>query len=196
MNIRVTNNNITELNLNQIFVFGSNIAGRHGAGAARFAQVKFGAKYGFGDGLYGKSYAIPTKDENIETLSIERIKVYVDKFIEFAKANNYLTFLVTEIGCGLAGLTPKQIAPLFNEAIKLSNVHLPEAFWNIINENAKTKSSFVLKCVDDTCTSNGLTLNNIYISYDVDFVQNLDFIIDDNGDYKRYSPCFFEMCLI
>lgn len=101
---------------NEIFVFGSNEAGIHGAGAAKFAVKHHGAKYGQGVGLQGNSYAIPTKDHNIQTLPLDRIKEYVDKFISFAGICPNMVFRVTAIGCGLAGYTPEQIAPMFAHA--------------------------------------------------------------------------------
>ncbi len=127
---RTTPENINKLEENQIFVFGSNLSGRHGKGAAKTA-LKWGAKWGQAKGLQGKTYGIPTKDASIRrTLTIEEIKPFVDEFIEFAKANEKLIFLVTEIGCGLAGLTPKEVAPLFKEAVNVSNIHLPSRFWH------------------------------------------------------------------
>ncbi len=131
---RITPENITDLKENEVFVFGSNEAGFHGGGAAKLAHNKFGAQMYKGEGLFGKSYAIPTKDKSIETLPVENISKYVDKFIEFASIYPGTKFFVTEIGCGLAGYSPKDIAPLFKETIKLENIHLPERFWKIINE--------------------------------------------------------------
>lgn len=96
-----------------IFVFGANEAGRHGAGAARYAAVHHGAIYGQGEGLQGTSYGIPTKDKDIQTLPLHIIAKYVEHFKEFAAANPELTFQVTPIGCGLAGYTPADIGPLF-----------------------------------------------------------------------------------
>lgn len=133
MEERTTPENINKLLDNQIFVFGSNLSGRHGKGAAKTALI-WGAKWGQSKGLQGKTYGIPTKDASIKrTLSIDEIKVFVDEFIEFAKSNQDLTFLVTEIGCGLAGLKPKEVAPLFKEAINISNIHLPARFWHKLN---------------------------------------------------------------
>ena len=110
---RITNDNIVRLHENEVFVFGSNQAGRHGAGAARLA-LTWGAKYGVGVGLQGKTYAIPTVNTSISnSLPVNKIKSYVDDFIEFAKQHPELKFFVTEIGCGLAGLKPKDVAPLF-----------------------------------------------------------------------------------
>jgi Domain of unknown function (DUF7007) len=99
-----------------IFVFGSNLAGRHGKGAALFARQHRGAIYGQSVGLQGDSYAIPTKDEQLRTLPLDRIKAHVDDFLLFAGAHPALTFQVTAIGCGLAGYKPAQIAPLFADA--------------------------------------------------------------------------------
>lgn len=127
---RITSANITTLRPNEVFTFGSNKSGRHGKGAAKTA-MKWGAKYGQGAGLMGRTYGIPTKGTSMShVLSVVEIGRYVDEFIEFARANPQLTFLVTEIGCGLAKLTPKDIAPLFREAIGLNNIHLPRRFWN------------------------------------------------------------------
>lgn len=94
-----------------IFVFGSNLAGRHGKGAAKKA-LQYGARYGYGVGLVGKTYAIPTKDKNLNVLPIQTIKEYVDAFKQLSHTGQY-RFYVTQIGCGLAGYKPQQIAPLF-----------------------------------------------------------------------------------
>lgn len=123
---------ITSLNKDEIFVFGSNLAGIHGAGAAKYA-LKFGAMYGQGKGIQGNTYAIPTKDSNIRTLPLANIRIFVLEFLVYAKDHPSLTFLVTEIGCGLAGYTPKQIAPFFK--YHTDNVILPESFNKIINES-------------------------------------------------------------
>jgi len=99
-----------------IFVFGSNLAGRHGAGAAKDAHEKYGAVYGQGIGHYGNSYAIPTKDKFLKTLPLDKIQVHVNEFIRYANANPKFEFEVTRIGCGLAGYTDEQIAPMFRDA--------------------------------------------------------------------------------
>jgi len=126
--------NITRLEANQIFVFGSNEGGRHGKGAAKQA-LGWGAKWGQVEGLQGRTYGIPTKDSTVRrVLSIEEIKPYVDRFIQFAKEHSELEFLVTEIGCGLSRMKPKQIAPLFKEAMTLENVRLPERFIRKLKE--------------------------------------------------------------
>ncbi len=133
MENRITPDNITKLGENEIFVFGSNLSGRHGKGAAKQA-LTWGAKWGQMDGLQGRTYGIPTKDASIRrTLTVIEIKPFVDEFIEFCKNNPNLIFLVTEIGCGLAGHKQKDIAPLFKECENLTNVHLPSKFWRKLN---------------------------------------------------------------
>lgn len=107
-----------------IFVFGSNLAGRHGKGAALFAKRNYGAEYGKGVGRTGNSYAIPTKDSRLCTLPLSTIKSYVDSFLIYAKKNSDLTFVVTRVGCGLAGYSDKDIAPMFADAPE--NCELPE----------------------------------------------------------------------
>ena len=121
---RVTPNRIDSLGRNEIFVFGSNLQGMHAGGAARTARVKFGAIYGQGVGLQGQSYAIPTMQGGVNT-----IKPYVDEFIRFADCHPEMTFLVTRIGCGIAGFTDAEIAPLFAGAVNVENIHLPQEFW-------------------------------------------------------------------
>ena len=117
---------ITELSGNEIFTYGSNSAGIHGAGAARLA-LKWGAIYGE-DGFNGQTYGISTKDEFIETLPLPEIKKNVDIFVHFATQHPEYKFLVTKIGTGLAGLKIEDIAPMFKGARKLANVVLPKDF--------------------------------------------------------------------
>lgn len=126
-NREYTHERITELKPNEIFVFGSNLAGSHGGGAARLAYNRFGAVWGQGVGLQGQSYAIPTMQGGVET-----IKPYVDEFIDFAKAHPEFKFLVTRIGCGIAAFTPKEIAPLFEHAIDVENIILPRGFVDVL----------------------------------------------------------------
>ncbi len=127
---RITPENIKTLAEGQIFVFGSNQSGRHGKGAAKTA-LGWGAIWGQANGLQGRTYGISTKDKSVKrTLSLVEIKPIVDEFIEFAKANPQLTFLVTEVGCGLSKMKPKEIAPLFEKAVEVSNIHLPARFWH------------------------------------------------------------------
>ncbi len=120
---------VRELKENEIFVFGSNLSGRHGKGAAKQA-MRWGAKYGQASGLQGRTYGIPTVNATITgKLTIHRINVYVQEFIKFAKEHPELHFLVTAVGCGLAGWTAAEIAPLFLEATVMKNVSLPREFW-------------------------------------------------------------------
>lgn len=124
--------NITELKDNEIFVWGSNKSGIHGAGAALFAMNN-GAIYGQAEGLQGKTYAIITTDLTKSyrpSVDISLVTEQVNKFMKFAIDNPQLTFLVTEVGCGLAGFTVEQIAPLFKSVLlnKISNVRLPKSF--------------------------------------------------------------------
>lgn len=127
-----TPENISSLKANEIFVFGSNLAGQHSGGAARVARQKFGAVMGQGVGLQGQSYAIPTMQGGIET-----IEPYVDEFIQFANKHPELKFFVTRIGCGIAGFKDQEIAPLFIKAMDLENVVLPEKFYHVILDGGK-----------------------------------------------------------
>jgi hypothetical protein len=134
--MRYTPENITELAPNEIFVFGSNKRGIHGAGAARVAVEKFGAHYGEGEGLQGKSYAFPTKDENIETLPLDDIEVSVLRLIAACKKYPQKTFLLTKVGCGLACYSVESIANLFKSNTPLpKNLILPKEFADIIYSN-------------------------------------------------------------
>ena len=127
-----TPENITSLGEDEIFVFGSNPHGIHAGGAARTALKHFGAIMGQGVGIQGQSYAIPTTFK-----TVEQIRPYVDEFIKLAREWDQTTFYVTRIGCGIAGFTDAQIAPLFREALHLYNVRLPESFVRILTENDK-----------------------------------------------------------
>jgi hypothetical protein len=113
----------------EIFVFGSNLAGRHGKGAALTARLEHGAIYGQGRGIQGQSYAIPTKDEFLKTLPLWQIGEYVAHFLDFARAMPQYTFNVTRIGCGLAGYTDADIAPFFKDAP--ANCNLPIEWRNV-----------------------------------------------------------------
>lgn len=123
---KVIPNHITDLDSNEIFVFGSNKSGLHLGGAAAFALENFGAKMGVGEGLTGQCYAIPTME------GINSFKEAVDKFEECVKEHPELKFLVTEVGCGIAGYTPEEVAPLFKKVSTYPNVSLPISFWNVI----------------------------------------------------------------
>lgn len=114
-----------------IFVFGSNLAGRHGKGAALAARQDHGAIYGQGEGLQGRSYAIPTKGYSLEVLPLEQISTSVRIFLGFAITHPEMHFTVTPIGCGLAGYSPAQIAPMFKDAP--TNVALPSEFRSVLS---------------------------------------------------------------
>lgn len=122
-NREFTPERIAQLKPNEIFVFGSNLAGAHGGGAARLAYDRFGAVWGQGVGLQGQSYGIPTMHGGVDV-----IKPYVDEFIAFAKQHPEMKFFVTKIGCGIAGFTTEEIAPLFADAVDVENVILPREF--------------------------------------------------------------------
>lgn len=128
---RIASSRITRLATNEVFVFGSNLHGSHGSGAARMAYENFGASWGEGVGLFGQSYAIPTMQGGVDT-----IKPYVDEFLRFAQVHCEYDFLVTEIGCGKAGFTPFNIAPLFFPVIDndIPNIFLPESFYTVYEQ--------------------------------------------------------------
>ena len=128
MKNRTTKSNITKLTKNQIFVFGSNKDGNHAGGAAKLALEKFGAISGCAYGLQGKSYAINTMS------GMDEIKQGIANLISHANGNPDSILLVTEIGCGIAGFKSEQIAPLFEAAKDVENIHLPESFWSVLNE--------------------------------------------------------------
>ncbi len=127
---RYTPDHITTLKPDEVFVFGSNLAGMHGGGAARAAVRYFGAVMGQGIGMQGQSYAIPTMHGGVD-----KIAPYVDQFIEYAKAHPQQTFLVTRIGCGIAGFTAREIAPLFRPAFGIDNIILPRDFVQAIADD-------------------------------------------------------------
>ena len=128
--MKITRENIEVIEPHEIFVFGSNTAGRHGKGAARHAMIRFGAKYGIGLGRTGQCYAIPTKDDRLNVLPPIAIGISVCEFIRYAKEHPELEFLVTKIGCGLAGYSAGDIAPFFfRDGPPPPNISLPEEFW-------------------------------------------------------------------
>ena len=135
MNYKFTPENITSLGRDEVFVFGSNLAGNHAGGAARVAHKRFGAIMGQGVGMQGLSYAIPTMQGDVDT-----IKPYVDDFIKLAREWDQTTFYVTRIGCGIAGFTDEQIAPLFVDALDLYNVRLPKSFVDVLTSGKYAES--------------------------------------------------------
>jgi len=136
--MNVTPEDIKELKENEVFVFGSNEAGKHGAGAALTAKEKFGAREGQGYGPYGKTFAIPTKEWTVSgPLPLAVIECYAVRFCEYAALRPQETFLVTQVGCGLAGYDPRDIAPFFIMARNHTNIHLPQSFWDALNVEDK-----------------------------------------------------------
>ena len=124
---RYTPSHISSLEPNEVFVFGSNIQGLHGGGAAAAAMRYFGAIWGQGVGMQGQSYAIPTMHGGVDV-----IKPYVDQFVAYAREHQDMVFYVTRIGCGIAGFKDEQMAPLFKDCLTLENVVLPKSFCDII----------------------------------------------------------------
>ena len=120
---------ITELRPNEIFVFGSNIHGMHGGGAAAVAFRNFGAEWGVGEGMTGQCYALPTMEGGVDYIAGN-----VQNFIACAKAHPELKFYVTKIACGIAGFAIEEIGPLFVDAISMENVILPQEFVMMIEE--------------------------------------------------------------
>lgn len=123
---RVAPDKIESLESNEIFVFGSNASGYHGGGAAAFAMHKFGAIWGQGEGLQGQCYAIPTME------GMDNMKAAIERFTQFADQHPELRFLVTRVGCGIAGYSVREVAPLFKGCISLENVALPSDFWDVL----------------------------------------------------------------
>jgi hypothetical protein len=134
-NLRVTPEDIGELEKNQVFVFGANEAGIHGAGAALYASKRFGAHLGLGFGFAGTSFAIPTKDWEVIPLPLKVIEFYVKRFITFTNGHYHKkwNFMVTKVGCGLAGFTPEQIAPMFKDCRNQKNIWLPQDFHDVLD---------------------------------------------------------------
>lgn len=126
---RITPHHIAQLKPNEVFVFGSNAQGMHYGGAAAFAVAHFGAVMGNGEGMQGQTYAIPTME------GLDNLRPAMERFIEFAKTHTEQTFLVTPIGCGIAGYKPEDIAPMFAEALPLANVYLPQSFIKVLTAN-------------------------------------------------------------
>lgn len=138
MRNRLTPEPVTTLEEDEVFVFGSNEAGIHGAGAARKA-LEFGAVMGVGVGERGNTYALPTKDANILTLPTEKIAEYAEQFVQHAALSPHRTYLLTRVGCGLAGYTDEDIAPLFDGAAEVGNICLPPEFWAVLREARKER---------------------------------------------------------
>ena len=174
----IASSKIDVLEIDEIFVFGSNLAGHHKGGAARAANMKFGAEWGVGVGLTGHAYAIPTMQGGVET-----IKPYVDEFIEFAKAHSELKFLVTRIGCGIAGFKDEQIAPLFQKALSVFNIYLPKEFYEIIVAPYLAHCFYYGKNVPENC---GAHVGHMYEECWVRFHFNeYDYLLNETLYYIR-----------
>lgn len=126
---RETPDHINVLKENEVFVFGSNAQGHHGGGAARTAMEKFGAQWGVGEGMQGQCYAIPTME------GIENMRAAIERFCQYAKEHPEKRFLVTRVGCGIAGYKDSDVAPLFQEAVSIENISLPRDFWKCLGLN-------------------------------------------------------------
>lgn len=186
---RITPDIISGLTPNEVFVFGSNLQGMHIEGAAKTAFKKFGAQMGVGIGLQGQSYAIPTINEDLPS-----IKAYVETFILYAKNNHKTRFYVTPIGCGIAGYTPEQIAPLFISAIDCFNIFLPNIFWKIIEKEIrieKYKGNIQEINYTTNTVSNGTSIrtsNYPYFCIDVQ-VQKCNLIVSSGIANNHISLC-------
>lgn len=151
MEKRFTPERIDTLEANEVFVFGSNLQGMHGGGAARVAYSKFGAIWGNGVGLQGQSYAIPTMHGGVDVIA-----PYVEEFIAFARQHRELVFLVTRIGCGIAGFTDEEMAPLFKDTFNDDNIILPKSFYDIIISQKEQVRPLILISNDDGVNARGL----------------------------------------
>lgn len=181
---RIASDKIDTLEKDEIFVFGSNLAGQHLGGAARAAHNKFGAEWGIGVGLTGRSYAIPTMQGGVET-----IKPYINQFVEFAKNNFEMKFLVTRIGCGIAGFKDEEIAPLFKEAAKISNIYLPQKFYDILAAPYMERCFYYGKDVPEDCGAHcGHVYEECWVRFHFDQQdylkkETLNYIRDGLGDF-------------
>ena len=151
---RITPERISRLGANEIFVFGSNARGLHHGGAAKIAVESFGAIMGQGHGMQGKSYAINSMS------GLPDMEKDIKQFCEFARSNPQKHFLVTPIGCGIAGYSPNEIAPLFKECKDMTNVSLPKSFWNIIGY-PKPKDFYLDRFIDAQKHAYETALNEI-----------------------------------
>lgn len=145
MGRKITPEKITELKAGEIFVFGSNTEGRHGAGAAKFARDSCGARYGQAIGPQGNSYAIVTKHlpGGRRSVSLDFIHLQIATMLEYAKYHPNYVFLVTKIGCELAGFTPDEIVACFPAMDIPSNVSLPQEFWDLIDDDDRLSEAFI-----------------------------------------------------
>ncbi|BFP39537.1 hypothetical protein FGF1_03820 [Flavobacteriaceae bacterium GF1] len=160
----ITPQNITELLEHEVFVFGSNLAGKHSGGAAKVAQENFGAENGIGEGMTGKSYALPTLTKNLRKRSLKSLQSSVDKLLETVRENTDKQFLITEVGCGIAGFTYEEIAPMFKEFYPLPNVSLPLAFLELIGIKGFKAFNKGMKCRNKMYSENELFEEDVDIN--------------------------------
>jgi PPE-repeat protein len=181
--LKVTEENISTLLENEIFVFGSNLKGVHGAGAALLAKNKFGAELGMGEGITGQCYALPTKNENIETMFINDIYKHIENLLQVVKNTPEKHFKITAVGCGLAGYTPSDIAPMFGGFICLPNISLPQSFIDII---------FPTVIKGYKVTDANMKCRDFQFELDKDFTVDKDVVICKSGFHfcKKLINCF------
>ena len=177
VNPNIASSKIDFLEKDEIFVFGSNLEGKHLGGAAKAAHMKFGAQWGVGVGLTGQTYAIPTMQGGVET-----IKPYVDQFIEYAKEHYEKKFLVTRIGCGIAGFKDEEIAPLFKNAATVCNIYLPKEFYDIIVAPYLKHCFYYGKNVPEDC---GAHIGHQYEGCWVRFHFDDDYLLNETLFYIR-----------
>ncbi|MFD2591069.1 hypothetical protein ACFSTE_09520, partial [Aquimarina hainanensis] len=154
--MEITPKNITELQPNEVFVFGSNLNGNHAGGAAKLALDKFGAINGQAVGLAGQSYAFPTLSKEMNKITLSELEEYADDLFVFVKKNTDLHFLITEVGCGIAGFSYEEIAPLFKKFVNLKNISLPLNFLEVIGIKGYKAFEEGMKCRNKVYSENTL----------------------------------------
>ena len=188
-----TPENITELKPNEVFVFGSNMAGNHAGGAARTAVEKFGAVMGQAEGLQGQSYAIPTLDKDMNKVTPEQLQASLERLAEYARVNSSTTFYLTKIGCGIAGFTEEEVIRLLNNVDMPGNIVIPEDF-NVV---------YAFKAFDKEMKCYGGYQYEIGKEYETNQAKACHFgfhacrnpwdvmkfypLVDENGDMSRYA---------
>jgi hypothetical protein len=180
--IKVTDENTNTLKENEIFVFGSNLAGIHGGGASLHAKNNFGAVTSVGEGLTGQCYALPTKDKNIETLPFYEIYKSVEVLLKVVK-NSDKFFIITAVGCGLAGYSANDIAPMFEPFVHLPNVSLPQSFIDVI---------FPPKIIGFKVTDKDMKCRDIQFTMNKKHSVKGDIVVCNNGFHfcKELKDCF------
>jgi len=180
--VKITSENVQKLSDNEIFVFGSNLSGNHFGGAALYAKNNFGAVTGVGEGLTGQCYALPTKDKNIETLSLNDIHKSIEVLLQIVRNSNKF-FIITAVGCGLAGYSANDIAPMFEPFIHLSNCSLPQSFIDII---------FPPKIIGFKVTDKNMKCRDVQFTMNKKHSVEGDIMVCENGFHfcKELKDCF------